>query len=81
MTAADKDMGHLHLSDQQLARAEALLAARGVLMSTSFMSTSAPAYEAVVDVAEYVLTGTTYQDRSVDAEIDTDTDTDKIEGI
>lgn len=78
MTAADKDMGHL--SDQQLARVEALIAARGVLMSTSFMSTSAPAYEAVVDVAEYVLTGTTYyRDRNVDAEIDTDTD--EIEGI
>ncbi|OCH80973.1 hypothetical protein [Gordonia sp. UCD-TK1] len=46
-----------HLSEQQLARVEALKAARDVLASKSFVSSGAVDPAPLIDIADYVVTG------------------------
>lgn len=49
-----------HLSEQQLARVEALHVARGVLQSTGFLTSAVGAApDGLIDVAEYVVHGVT----------------------
>ncbi|WNY14843.1 hypothetical protein SEA_MOONTOWERMANIA_49 [Gordonia phage MoontowerMania] len=57
-TTNDRYVGHL--SEQQLARVEALHVARGVLQSTAFLSSTAGAApDGLIDVAEYIVQGVT----------------------
>ncbi|UVF60736.1 hypothetical protein SEA_BOBBOB_48 [Gordonia phage BobBob] len=49
-----------HLSEQQLARVEALHVARGVLQSTTVLTSHAGAApDGLIDVAEYIVQGVT----------------------
>ncbi|QMU19033.1 hypothetical protein [Gordonia rubripertincta] len=53
-----------HLSDQQLARVDALKVAREVLAAKAFVSSGAVDPAPLIDIADYVITG---QDRWFDA--------------
>lgn len=51
------DDANTHLSEQQLARAEALMVARDVLSSKGLASSGAVDSEPLITVARYVVTG------------------------